>query len=918
MSRTSTARPRSGQPTGSHPSGRARIVGALVALSAGALLGACAQTTIASALPGITGDIGTVVNLSWPVTAYLVTEAVAVLVFLKLIAIDNPRPVYVVAMATFVSGAVVAGLSPTLGQLIVSRAIQGIGAGGLLAMGFEVVGELVSPPWRVRYRSGLAVLWAVGTLLGPFLGGVITQHMGWRWVFYVNAPIGALVLLAVVAGLRLPRRSREGELDLVGALLLTLELVLVLLYVAWQGPLHGWATSGGLVVLAEAVAALMLLLAWENRVKEPLLPLRLLSRSGFSRVTVIAVLAGSALFGILTLFPLHAQVVLRMTPTWAGILLLPIMIGVLVGVTSVFPRAWHRPLIVFGIGTVLVSTLLLALLPVDSARWRALVLAFTAGLGLGTVWRAAMRIARSAAPPEEARKAISTMLFLQIAGCAVGAALAGSALSLRLAQYHGADLVNAPGLGPDAIRALPGPDRAAVLGAFQHAGQQVLVTAVVITAVALVLSLTVPKVALRSNKVLAEGEPEPLSDAEAEQGGAEKAAVEPNSAPPEPAESDEPADTGPVWETVAEREPTRNPEPLARSGDVPEETEPPGPEPVPRPVNVDVPATKHRRSHVRRLALVCCVLSAILAAGYVGGLIYAGPGVLRGTTVNGVDIGGLQPAQAETKLDRTLGPAAAATIPVQAGNQRLSLDPHNAGLGIDVHSTVAATARRTSNPIRLADILLHAPRKIGIRTTVDEPQLNAALVQIDHQVHRDPRNGTVAFESGMPQAVLSQNGQSLDMPRSTTDVRNGYLRGPIALPLTILRPKVSNNEVWRAMHEFAEPAVSGPVVVSADGKTATLQPSVFAPHLSMTADDNGRLHPALDGAGVLSDGAAELGPLQTQPQAGGFQLMNGKWVHTPPTDGRVIRAEDLSGSMLQVLSKQGYRVAYVQLTTVHP
>lgn len=860
----------------------------LVALAVGVLLAACAQTTIAGALPDINGDIGTIADLSWPVTAYLVTEAVATLVFGKLTAIDNPRPVYLVAMAVFVSGAILAGLSPTLGQLIVSRAIQGIGAGGLLALGFEVVGELVSPLGRVRYRSCLAVAWGMGTLLGPLLGGLITEHLGWRWVFYVNAPVGALVLLAAAAGLRLPRRGREGELDLVGAVLLTLELVLVLLYVAWQGPLRGWTTGGGLVLLAEAIVALILLLAWENRVKEPLLPLRLLGRHDFFRIAVVAVLAGSGLFGVLMLFPLHAQVVLHLTPTWAGILALPMTTAVLVGTAPVYPRRGHRLLIAFGTGTIAVSTLLLTRLPVGSARWQTLVLTATAGLGLGIVWRLAVRIGRSAAPPEQANKAIPTILFLQIAGCAVGAALAGSALSLRLAQYRGGALVNAPGLGPETISALPDPDRMAVLDALQHAEEQVLVTAMVVAAVTFVLGLGVRAVAPRSNKVLAESEPEP---------DREPIAVQESPAP-QPIESD---DAEPVEDTA--------PHSLA-------------PQPVdsgnPVRTGPKEPTRKRRRSPARRIATACCVVSAVLVASYVGGLVYAGPGILRGTTVNGVDIGGLQPAQAEQRLDQTLGPASAAPIPVQAGNERLSLDPHNAGLGIDVHTTVAATARRTANPVRLADILLHAPRRVEVRTTVDGAQLSAALTQIDHQVHHDPRNGTITFESGTPRVVPSQDGQSLDVPRSTAAVRHGYLRGRIALPLTVLHPKVGNAEVWRAMRDFAEPAVSGPVVVSAEGKTATVQPSVFAPHLSMTADDSGRLHPALDGDGLLSDAGAQLGPLQTQPQAGGVHIVHGMRVRTPPQDGHIIKGDDLAGSMLRILPQPGYRVAYVPLTTVHP
>jgi Putative peptidoglycan binding domain len=292
---------------------------------------------------------------------------------------------------------------------------------------------------------------------------------------------------------------------------------------------------------------------------------------------------------------------------------------------------------------------------------------------------------------------------------------------------------------------------------------------------------------------------------------------------------------------------------------------------------------------------------------------------LRGTTVHGVDIGGLQAPEAERKLEQTLGPAANAPVPAQVGNQRLTIDPRAAGLGIDTRATVAATARRSFNPVQLADVLLHAPRQVDIRTTSDNTRLNETVARIDRQTFRGPKDGTIAFGSGTPQVIESQDGQSLDVPRAASTIRTGYLRDPsIALPVRVLRPKVSTAEVWRAMREFAEPAVSGPVVISAEGKTATLPPSVFASHLSMASDAGGRLYPTLDGSAVLRDAGDLLGPLQTQPQAGSVKIVNGRRVVTPAQTGRVIRAEDLSGSMLAVLPQTGHRVAYVSLTTVHP
>jgi EmrB/QacA subfamily drug resistance transporter len=866
----------------------------LTALAFGVLLAATAQSTIAAALPQLTGEIGSVVNMSWPVTAYLVTAASATPVLAKLADIYSPRAVYLVAMATFLIGAAFAGLAPTLGQLVVSRALQGVGAGGLLALGFGVVGELAPPLRRVRYRNLIAAVWGIGTLLGPVLGAVITDWLGWRWVFFANLPIGLIVLVVVAATLRLPRRTREGDLDLVGALLVALAMVLALLYVARQGPMQGWLSSGGLVLLAEVVAVTMLLLIWENRVKQPLLPLRLLRHPAFVKASVTAVLVGSALFGVVLLFPLHAQVVLGTTPLWSGLLLVPMVIAAAVGAILPLPKGWHRAAFVFGTGAVLVATLLLSQQPVNAARWQTLVLVLVAGAGLGVIWRLAVRIARSVAPADEARQAVPTIVLLQIIGCALGAALAVSMLTSRLADYRGGELTTAAGLHPGMIRLLP--DAQAVLGAFSQAGQRALIVTALMIAIAFLLSFTVKAVALRRDAALAESEPEPVFDEET----ASVAAPEPPATlaePPEQPLAEPTVDDSPTAPDVVEAKPT---EPKAEG-------------------QVRQRQRQRRRSPWHRVAVACAAMLVVLATGYGGSLLYAGPGVLRGTTVHGVDIGGLQPPEAEQKLERDLGPAANALIPLQAGNQKLTIDPRAAGLGIDARATVASTARRSFNPVQLVDILLHAPRQLDIRTTSDGARLNSTLTQLDRQIHRNPRDGTILFTAGTPQAIESQDGQSLDIPRAVSVVQAGYLRDrPISLPILVLHPKVSTNEVRREMRDFAQPAVSGPVIVSAGGKTATLPPSVFASHLSVTADASGRLHPSLDGAGVLSDAGNLLAPLQTQPQAGGVKNINGRRVRTPAQEGQVIRPEDLSGAMLPVLSQTGNRTAYVPLTTVQP
>jgi MFS family permease len=874
-------------------------VAVLIALAGGVVLAACAQTAIVGALPEIAGAVGTLGEISWPVTAYLVLQAVSTLVFGALAGIDNPRPLYLVAMGMFLVGAVFAGLAPTLGQLMISRAVQGFGAGGLLALGFEVVGELVRPRWRVRYRSMLVLLWAAGMLVGPFVGGLITERAGWPSVFYVNVPIGLLILLLGTVGLRLPRHGREGEFDVVGSILLALELVLVALYLSWQGPLRGWISGGGLVILAECVAALVLLLVWEGRAKQPLLPLRLLRCSGFRRVALIAVLPGSGLFGVLVFFPAQAQIAFRAIPSESGFLVLPLCTAVLVGAVPFFHVGGHRFLLALGAGTVLAATALLYWQPISFQRSHALVLTVIAGVGIGLVWRFAVHIGRSVVPPDAAGKTIPAILFLQTVGCVIAAAMAGAVLSLRLARYG--PLLRTAGLGPEAIRLLPDSGWEPILQAFQQAGQQILGIAVAVTTVAFVLGWTVRTVPLRGGAALAEAEPEPLVTEPAVTEAAvttDSIAIELTLTEPDPPVTEPPPED--AVPTEPELAPVR-----AEDWQTPES--PPSGEPI-------VP----RRSPGRRVKKVSGALVTVFTASYCAGLVYAGPGILRGTTVNGVEIGGLQPVQAERTLHRALGPTSTARTPVQAGDRRLSLDPRTAGLGIDLPATVAELPRRSANPIQLADTLLHAPRRWQVRTVINPVRLRSALAQIDHEIHQDPQDGSITFGADSAQAVPARDGRSLDFAAATEAVEKEYMRQPVRLPLRTLHPRVGNRQVQQALRDFAAPAVSGPVLVSADGKTAVLFPAQFATHLSMTADEHGQLHPKLDGAGVLGAADAQLGSLQTQPQAGGSHLQDGHWVQTQPRDGHIIRPEDLASSLLRVLPRHNDRVAYVPLVTVHP
>ncbi len=310
---------------------------------------------------------------------------------------------------------------------------------------------------------------------------------------------------------------------------------------------------------------------------------------------------------------------------------------------------------------------------------------------------------------------------------------------------------------------------------------------------------------------------------------------------------------------------------------------------------------------------------ALFAALYGGAVAYAGDGVPRGTTVRGVDIGGLSPQEAERTLVERLGPRASEPMTVQVDDEQLRLDPKRAGLGFDPHGTVAAAGTRSLNPIKLFGSLFGSRREIAPKITVDEEQLRASLELVAEQVAERPREGSITFENGRPKAVLPREGRTVDTAAAEQAIRAGYLSAEgITLPTVVVKPKVTREEVERAMKEFAEPAVSGPVVVSAEGKKARLPVRVFAKHLSMVPDTQGRLQPKLEAVELYADAEDVLDPLQQKPQDATFKIVGGRPTVVPSKPGKVIKPTELAKSVLAVLPKRTGRIAVVQLQPEQP
>jgi EmrB/QacA subfamily drug resistance transporter len=478
------------------------------ALMLGMFLAALDQTIVSTALPTIVGDLGGLNHFSWVVTSYLLASTVSTPLYGKLGDMMGRKPVFLAAILIFLAGSMLAGLSQTMAQLIGFRALQGIGAGGLMVGAQAIIADIVPPRERGRYMGLIGSVFAVASIAGPLLGGFLVQTLSWRWVFYVNVPIGALAVVVVVTRLHLHTPTIRHRIDYLGAGLLAGGVSALILVTTWGGSEYAWG-SATIIGLAAVGIALLVLFVWrETRAEEPILPLSLFRSSVFSIANSMGFTIGMTLFGAIIFIPLYLQLVYGASPTSSGLRLLPLMAGLLVA--AILSGRWisrvgrYKMFPIAGTATLVVGMFLLSRLTVGTAPWLASVYMLVVGVGIGLVMQVLVLVVQNDVRPKDIGVATSTATFFRSVGGAFGVAIFGAIFATRLADRlqllpHAviAKLGGGVHLNPEQAKHLPPAVHEDFLNAFAHSLHGVFLFGTALAVVPFVLSWFLKEVPLR-------------------------------------------------------------------------------------------------------------------------------------------------------------------------------------------------------------------------------------------------------------------------------------------------------------------------------------------------------------------------------------------------------------------------------------
>ncbi len=478
----------------------------------GMLLAALNQTIVATALPDIVADLGGFDHYSWVFSAYMLTSTVTVPLYGKLSDVYGRRPFFLLAIVLFMAGAVVSGLAPTMTVLILGRALQGLGAGGLIPLAMAVIGDLIAPRERGKWQGLTGAVFGVASVVGPATGGWISDNASWRWAFFVSLPFGLLALVVVQKGFTMEPAHREHSIDYIGAALLTAGLSTGLLATVWGGTQYPWASAEIVGLFAVSVILLVVFVAWERRAREPILPLDLFRNRTFAASQVALFFIGAAMFATILYVPLFVQGVLGESATSSGAILTPLMlalIGASVAAGQLVSRTGRYKAVLLTSPVVLaVGFWLLSRLDAHSTLHETTRDMIVVGLGLGLGTSTFVLVVQNAVPRSMMGVATAGTQFFRTIGATIGVTVMGAMLtsnlhdelSERLSAAQLADVGDAasPGsLVAGGAASLPADVAAALRSALGAALEPVFALGVPLMVVALAATVFVERRELR-------------------------------------------------------------------------------------------------------------------------------------------------------------------------------------------------------------------------------------------------------------------------------------------------------------------------------------------------------------------------------------------------------------------------------------